>query len=136
MTTTPTLPIALTPTYVKWIKLCKLHYAPKYSPPSGAGWIECLKPLFEEIYGYSPDEHYDTFLDGMFNELMNIRKLIRENDEEHEMQIRHVFHQAFYKTSVRNYELPIERAIAELCGQIQANIVVKDGVERYSLEET
>lgn len=129
-----TTQIALTPTDVKWIKLCKGHYKDKY-PYMTTHWLDALKPLFIEIYQYDPNEHYYEFTNCMFKRLLEITEKIRESDDAYKMQIMQVFDASFEESVFRKYPLPIERAVAELCSIIQNNIVIKDGVDRYSLEE-
>ena len=49
------------------------------------------------------------------------------------LQMRNIFEAAFYKGISNDQELPIERAIHQLCGTIQNNLVVEDGKNRYEL---
>lgn len=135
MTETKTLPIALTPTDVKWIKLCKGHYKDKY-PYMTTHWLDALKPIFIEIYQYDPNEHYYEFTNCMFKRLLEILQKISESEADYKRYVHEVFNASFEESVFRKYPLPIERAVAELCSIIQNNLVIKDGAERYSLEET
>jgi len=125
-------PIELTASEVEWIKFCKWHYKDKY-PLSAKGWIVSMKPLFLEKYQWSPDEYYNDFLDCMFKRLLDIYLKIADDRSGNNVQLKEIIEAGFSRTYRRDYELPIERVIAELCGQIQCNTVIEDGVERYKL---
>ncbi len=125
-----TKPIALTEQEVLWIKLCKLHLKDKY--PMQNSWIDTIKPLFEEIYGWSPEEHPADFRDCMFQKLLDLYLKIQDDQSGCNAQLKEVFKESFSKWR-RDYEQPVERAIAELCGQIQNTRYLKDGVPRYLL---
>ena len=116
-----------------WIKLCKGHFKEKY--PWQGEWTETLKQLFVVVYGWNPDEdnNYHDFLNCMFNKLFDIHLKIQDDQSGTNLQIREIFNAAFHKGLVRNQDLPIERAIAELCGLIQNNTVIEDGKPRYNL---
>lgn len=88
-----------------------------------------------EIYGWNPDEHnnYRDYLNCLFNKLLEIHLKIIDDKSGTNLQLRGIFEAAFYKGIVREEELPIERAIAELCGLIQNNTVLEDGKNRYEL---
>lgn len=133
-----TKPIELTRVEVEWIKLCKLHYsegstskdAGKY--PSKEQWTETIKPLFNEIYGWTADDHPDDYLNCIFNKLLAIYlKICLPNHEEQELK--ELFYASFYKGLIHDQEKPIERAIGKLCGLIQNNEVFEYGVNRYIL---
>lgn len=126
-------PIQLSKYDIQWIKMCKGHYKDKY--PSTGSWAQTLKPLFEEIYGWDPDEdnYYLDYLDGMFNKLLEVYLKIQYDQSGHNVFLKSIFSAAFYKSISREEELPIERAIAKLCCLIQNNLVVEDGVNRYYL---
>jgi hypothetical protein len=55
----------------QWIKLIKCGYKDKY-PINTKNWIDTLKPMFEETYGWDPNEHYNDFLGCIFNKLLDI----------------------------------------------------------------
>ena len=114
-----------------WILLIKGHYTDRY--PSKNTWTATLKPMFEEVYGWSPKEHYNDFLGGMFNKLLDIYLKIQLDQSGSNHQLKTIFGAAFYKSISRNQRRPIERAIAALCGEIQCNQVIVDGVHRYKL---
>jgi len=128
-----TKPISLTESEVQWIKLCKLHYRLLY--PLTGRWVDTLKPLFTEIYGWNPDEdqNYKDYLNCIFDKLLTIHLKIVDDKSGNNVQIRGIFSASFYKSMTREDELPIERAISELCGLIQCNTVIENGVERYKL---
>lgn len=126
--------IHLEKTEKQWIKLCKWHYKDKY--PWKESWVETLKPLFIEIYAWNPDEdnNYHDYLSCIFNKLLEIHLKISDDKSGTNYQLRHLFYAAFYKSISRDAESPIERTIAELCGFIQSNTVIEDGIERYNLD--
>jgi hypothetical protein len=116
------------------IKLCKLHYQSLY--PLTGKWANTLKPLFKKIYGWDPDEdkNYGDYLNCVFNKLLDIHLKIQNDKSGSNRQLRGIFEASFYKGITRDDELPIERAISELCGLIQSNTVLEeDGTERYTL---
>lgn len=126
--------IQLLPTEKQWIKLCKGHLKDKY--PYTGTWIDTLKPLFTEIYGWNPDEdkNYHDYLNCIFNRLFDIYLKIAKDDSGNNNQLRSIFSAAFYKSVSRMEALPIERAIVELCALIQFNQVILDnGEHRYEL---
>jgi len=94
-----------------------------------------MKPLFIEIYGWNPDEdnNYRDYLNCMFNKLLDIHLKIVHDQSGSNLQLRGIFSAAFHKGISRNQRKPIERAIAELCGLIQNNLVIDNGVNRYEL---
>lgn len=113
---------------VKWIKLCKGHYDEKYSFPDKTSRIEKLKPLYEEIYGWSPYDHYYDFLSCMFDILFNIYMKIRNDGSGTDRELKEIIGASFSHFPY-DYELPIERVIAKLCSVIAFNIVMLDGVD-------
>jgi len=125
--------IELTQQEVRWIKLCKGHYKDLYRT-NAKNWIETLKPMFREIYAYEPNEFYHDFLGCMFNKLLDIYLKIQNDHSGHNAHLKDIIGASFEITFRREYDLPIERVIAELCGQIQMNSVIEDGVVRYSLD--
>ena len=117
------------------IKLCKGHYRDIY--PFTGKWANTLKPLFKKIYGWDPDadKNYGDYLNCVFNKLLEIHLKIVHDMSGSNRQLKGIFEAAFYKGIVRDDELPIERAISELCGLIQSNLVIEeDGTERYNLD--
>lgn len=117
----------------EWIKFCKGHYNEKY-PINATDWITSIKPFFAEKYAWSPDEHYRDYLNCLFLKLFDVYIKIRNDRSGHNADLHDVFNQAFDERSIRrNYKLANERAIAELCGLIQCNTVIENGVERYKL---
>jgi len=117
-----------------WIKLCKGHFKDKY--PFQGSWVLTLKPLFTEVYGWDPDEgnNYPDYLNCIFNRLLEVHLKIVHDQSGTNLQMRGIFEAAFYKGIFRDEDLPIERAIVELCGLIQNNLVLEDGEPRYTLD--
>jgi hypothetical protein len=119
----------------KWILLCKGHLQEKY--PFTGKWVNTLKPLFVETYGWNPDENnqYYEYLNCIFNKLLDIQFKISDDKSGYNRQLKEIFQASFSKSFSREEELPIERAIGVLCGLIQCNLVIEDDdVERYSLK--
>jgi hypothetical protein len=117
-----------------WIKLCKGHLKDKY--PFTGRWIDTLKPLFTEIYGWNPDEdkNYQDYLNCIFNKLFDIHLKIVYDMSGTNLQIRNIFNAAFNKSISRMDDLPIERAISELCVLLQLNqVILENGEHRYEL---
>jgi hypothetical protein len=115
------------------IKFCKLHFLEKY--PFTGSWVNTIKPLFTKIYGWNPDEdnNYHDYLNCIFNKLLDIHLKILYDQSGSNLQLRRIFEASFSKSISREDELPIERAISELCALIQNNQVIIDDVERYTL---
>ncbi len=127
-----TKPIQLSNTERSLILLCKGHLKNKYRTNAG-NWIDTLKPMFHEIYGYNPDEYKQEFLNCIFNKLLDTYLKIQYDQSGSNAQLKEIFKESFSRTWRRDYELPIERAIAELCGLIQCNLVGENGIPRYIL---
>ena len=123
-------PIELSNEEKRWIKLCKGHYK---EATEGKNWIEALQPMFNLIYGWSADEFYNDFLDCMFQKLLDLHLKIQNVQSGSNAQLKLIFKASFNK-GYSKYELPIERAIAALCSEIQFNIVLVNGVRRYNLD--
>jgi hypothetical protein len=126
--------IHLEETDKQWIKLCKGHYKEKY--PLTGRWVNTLKPLFTELYGWNPDEdkNYNDYLNCIFNRLLDLYLKIAYDESGTNAQLRGIFSAAFYKSISKEEELPIERAIAELCSLIRFNKVTDEmGKHRYDL---
>lgn len=115
--------------------MCKGYYQEKY--PFTGRWVNSLKPLFIEIYGYNPDEdeNYQSYLGCIFEKLFDIYLKIADDQSGCDLQLKELFIAAFYKSVSRDDEYPIERAISQLCGLIQSNSVYDNGIERYKLDE-
>jgi hypothetical protein len=124
--------IQLTPSEKKIIKLCKGHFQQRY--PFTGKWATNLVPLFEEIYGWDPNSDYGGYLNVLFNKLLEIHLKIQDDQSGNNLQLRSIFEAAFYKGIVRTDDLPIERAIAQLCGLIQSNTVIERGEARYNID--
>jgi len=119
----------------KIIKFCKGHLWKEY--PFRGEWTESFKPLFLEIYGWDPDEddNYHDYLNGLFTKLLDLHLKIQDDRSGHNVQLKTIFEAAFHKGYIRTDDLPIERAISQLCGLIQNNLVqsVETGT-RYMLD--
>ena len=118
----------------QWILLCKGHFKNEY--PFEKDWVTTFKPLFEEIYGWCPDEdnNYQDYLNCLFNKFLDIFVKINDDQTLSNNLIKEVFDSAFYKRIGNESESPIERAIVRLRGLIAINKVTDNGVERYSLK--
>ena len=125
--------IQLSPAEKKIIKFCKGHFKSRY--PFTGSWVKSLKPLFVEIYGWNPDEdnNYHDYLVGMFNFLLDTHLKIVDDQSGNNSQLRSIFSAAFSKSIVRDDDLPIERAISELCGLIQCVSVIENDKPRFEL---
>jgi hypothetical protein len=127
--------IELTDSEKSLIKLCKGHYQDKY--PFTGKWTDSLKPLFKDIYGWNPDEdnNYHDYLDCAFYKLLDIHLKIQDDKSGSHLQLRNIFKAALYKGFIRDEDLPVERAISELCGLIQSNsVLTENDEERYQLD--
>jgi len=131
------MPIELTMYEKAWIKFSKGHFKDMLRTDASS-WVESAKPLFKQIYGWDPDEgnNMKDFRSCLFNKLYSIHYKIAEGAWSRERVTLDVFKQAFSHTERRDYDLPIERAIAELLGEIKCNTVIEDGFHRYNLDLT
>jgi len=126
-------PIPLTYQEVRWIKLIKGHYDKDYRY-KGNEWTDLLKPMFNEVYGWTAEEFYQDFLACMFTKLMDIHLKIKDDQSGHNRELYCIFSASFSKSISREQELPIERAISEVCALIQNTTVIKNGVHRFYLD--
>lgn len=124
--------IPLTDAEVKMIKFCKGHYEELYRT-SAKEWSESFNPIFKEIYGWGAEEHKADYMQCLFQKLLDIYLKINFDMSGNNNQLKEVFDASFRRSFRRDYESPIERAIAELCGQIQSTIVIDNGVNRFYL---
>ena len=118
----------------RWILLIKGHLKDEY--PFNKTYINTMKKLFFENYGWSPDEdnNYHDYLRCIFNKLLDIHIKISDDKSESNNQLKEIFKASFYKGISNDSELPIERAVAELCGIIQCTSVLNDdGTKRFEL---
>lgn len=120
----------------QWILCIKGHLKEKY--PLKGNFVQCLKPLFKDIYGWDPDEdnNYHDYLRGLFKKLLSIYLKIEDNQSGDPIHyISKIFEASFNKTISNDAELPIERAIIKLCGLIQSTSFLDHcGEPRYDLE--
>lgn len=125
----------------KIILICKGHLQDEYPDNIKERknyWVNRLKPLFKEIYGWDPDEdnNYNDYLRGLFNKLLSIFNKIEYNQSGDPMHyISEIFYSAFYKTWEHDADLPIERAIQKLCSHIACTQYLQndDKSPRYDL---
>lgn len=98
-------------------------------------WAGSLKPLFTDCYGWSAEDFPRDYHWALFNFLFDLYMEVRDSEGYKHSQIKDIFKAAFDKSISRDQELPIERAIAELCGLIQC-VTVKNpnGTFRIDLE--
>ena len=127
--------IELTPQEVKWIKLCKNHYNKDIPKGQKETKLKRLAWMYELVYGWSPTEHYNDFLNCMFNKLLDIWIKIEYDQSGNNNQLRAVFYSAFNKGWDTDPELPIERAINALYSEIAFTTVVENGSIRFNLYE-
>lgn len=120
----------------QWILLLKGKLEEKY--PRKGTYIETLKPLFKDIYGWDPDEdeNYHDYLRGLFNKLLSIYLKIEDNKSGDPIYyLSEIFHASFYNTISIDQELPIERAITKICSLIRCTSFLDSaGEPRYDLE--
>ena len=70
----------------------------------------------------------------MVEKLFGVYMKIREDgQEEYNRDLLDIIHACLTKSIRRNYNKPIDRVIAELCGIIQSNTVNENDVARYKL---
>ena len=117
-----------------WIKLIKGHYKDKY-PMNARNWPETLMPMFVEIYGWSHKEFYNDFLTGVFYKLFDIYLKIQLDRSGTNVHLKDIISASFAIRCSREYVLPAERVIAEICGLIQCNTVIDNGFVRYNLDD-
>lgn len=104
--------------------------------PFTGSWCKTLSPFSIELWGWdaNEDNNYNDYLRGIFNFLLKLYIKIEFNQSGDPLYyISGIFYASFNKSISRDSDLPIERAISELCGLIQCNTVIDKGVERYSL---
>lgn len=114
------------------ILACKGQLSDKY--PYQGYWYKTLKPLFIEIYGWSPDEgnNYKDYLNCLFATLFDITMKI--NDDRYKTNLlTDIFHSSFEKTLSNDAELPIERTIHSLCNVIRFTQVMVNDTKRFDL---
>lgn len=117
----------------KLIKLCKNHYADDDRFKKLNGWINILKPMHNEIYGWDANEHYEDFLRCAFGKLFDIYMKIGKDESGSNIRLKSIFFDSFDKRC--RHKKPIERAIAALCSEIRHTDYLDDNEKpRYSLE--
>jgi hypothetical protein len=119
----------------QWILFCKGQLKDKYTYTKGK-WVDVLKPLFIDIYGWNPDEdkNYSDYLKCLFNKLLDIYMKIKEEQSSENAQLKELFYSSFYKKFSDVSELPIERTINKLCHLIMFVVVIdSEGNKRFEL---
>lgn len=116
----------------QFIKMTKMHYKDVY--PCRNNWVLTFKPLFEEIYGWNPNSDLSNYRRVLFNKLLEIHLKIHLDGSGSDQQLKGIFDAAFNRSFSRDHAKPIDRAISELCGLLQCNQVIEDGVPRYNLD--
>lgn len=97
-------------------------------------WIETLKPMFTEVYGWTAEDFYDDFLDCIFNKLFDIYFKIKLDQSGSNIQLKEIIKAGIRDKYDRDSKLtPMERIIGELCSQIRMNLVIDNGIIRYYL---
>ena len=82
-----------------------------------------MKKYYKTHYVIDPDK-YPAWKGVIFNRLFDVFMKIRENSGSmNNRDIEMIFFSSFEKNFVREQEEPVERAIAELYGQIQCTTV-------------
>lgn len=117
------------------ILICKGHLKDKY--PSTGSWSKTLSPFCLELFGWdaNEDNNYNDYLNGIFYYLLKLYLKIELNQSGDSIYyLLEIFNATFNKTISNDEELPIERAISKLCGLIQCNIILKNGIKRYELD--
>lgn len=117
--------IQLSDTEREWLHMIKLH-----RKVPGITWADKCCFMYREIYG---DNGYSRWEQAVFNSLLTLYFKIRIDGSGDNVDIKDVFHAAFYPSYIRQEKEPIDRAIAELCGQIQGVVVIENGVKRFEL---
>lgn len=126
--------IELTFNEQKLILICKQHFTKEY--PFTKDWAKTLSPFCIELFGWDVNENnYNDYLYGIFNYLLKLYLKIEYNKSGDSIHyISQIFYASFSKSISINSELPIERAISELCALIQTNLVVDNNGKRYNLD--
>lgn len=127
--------IQLTQPEKMWILLCKGHTLDKCTFINR--WIDDVKPVFLEIYGWNPDEdnNYYDYLKCLFEKLLDIHFKIKDDQSGTNHQIKQIMYSSFSKGWSSQYELPIERAIAALRSAIHdIRVLNEEGEPLFSLE--
>ena len=106
--------------------------------PFTGSWPKTLSPFCIELFGWdaNEDNNYNDYLRSMFNLLLKLYTKIEFNQSGDPLHyISGIFYASFNKSISRDSDLPIERAISELCGLIQCNTVIDKGIKRYDLDK-
>jgi hypothetical protein len=124
--------IQLTNAESKAIKLIKGHYQGVY--PYRGSWHVTFKPLFYELYGWSPNQFKGDYIYCLFNLLFDTYMKIADDRSGTNNEIRRILQASFHKSISRPQRRPIERALSQLCGLIQNNAVLDDNKnKRYEI---
>ena len=124
--------IKLSKAEVKFILTCKGHF--RNEIPHKGNWTLTLKPIFKEFYGWYNEYGMNEYRNVLFGKLFDIYMKIQNDGSGSNYQLKSIFSAAFNRGIVRDQRQAIDRAINELCGLIQCNIVIEDGNKRYNLD--
>lgn len=105
--------------------------------PFTGSWPKTLSPFCIELFSWdaNEDNNYNDYLRGIFNFLLKLYMKIEFNQSGDPLYyLSQIFNASFNKSISRDSDLPIERAISELCGLIQCNAVIDKGIKRYDLD--
>ena len=126
--------IELTKSEKRLILLCKGQLREEF--PFNGNWAKTIAPFCIELFGWdaNEDDNYNDYLRGIFNYLLKLYLKIELNQSGDPIHyLSGVFYASFNKSISRDDDLPIERAISELCALIQTNPIFDNGFERYQL---
>jgi len=128
--------ITITKQEKKLILICKQHFKEEY--PFNQNWAKTISPFCLELFGWdaNEDNNYNDYLRGIFNYLLKLYLKIEYNQSGDPIHyLSEIFYASFDKEFGNYDELPIERAIAKLCGLIQCNqVITNEGIKRYDLD--
>lgn len=85
--------------------------------------------MFEYLYWYNPDEHYEDYLRVLFDVLYKVYVKICDEPPRNE----EIFTKVFGKTFIWDSDNPVIRGIDCLYGLIRFTEVVVNGVKRFDL---
>ena len=124
--------IQLSEAEIKLIRITKGYYRKEF--PFKGSWVVTMKPLFEEIYGWNPNDDITGYKHVLFVKLLDIYLKIQNDGSGSHQELKGIFYASFHKSFSRTERSGIDRAISELCGLLQCNQVIVDDVMRYDLE--
>lgn len=99
--------------------------------PFTGNWCNTLKPLFEDIYCWNTGD-YHQHLVVMFDNLLDL--YLKIIDDESNSKLKKIFFSSFSKGIIYDQELPVERAINNICGLIQCVKHSDNGKLRFEIK--